>query len=91
MFSIQVSIQDKLAVRDGYVEVPDAMRFRQTLTKAAVLALIPGSVAKRESSTRYRITDEEWIELPAFDKSANPTPTDWYQVLRTAAAAVVVT
>lgn len=90
MFSTQISIQNKLAVRDGFVEIPDAMRFRQALTRDEVLVLIPGSVAKRESSSKYRISDEEWIELPAYDKAVDPTPTDWYQTLRTAAAAKTI-
>lgn len=110
MFSTQISIQDKLAVRDGFVEIPDAMRFRQTLTVADVLAAIPGSKLAKETyswpkvvppvvftstsfpalGTGLGVTDELWILLPAFDKSANPTSTDWYQVLRTAAAAKVV-
>lgn len=89
MFSTQISIQNKLAVRDGFVEIPDAMRFRQTLTKDEVLALIPGSVAKRETCTKYIISDEEWIELPVYLTSAHQT--DWYQTLRTAAAAKIVT
>lgn len=88
MFSTPISIQNKLVVRDGFVEIPDAMRFRQTLTEAEVLALIPGSVSKRETSTRYIISDEKWIELPVYDRSAHQP--DYYQTLRTAAAAKIV-
>lgn len=113
MFTVQgtITTQNKLAVRDGFVEIPDAMRFRQTLTVADVLALIPGSRVTKETfswsnegngALQYMsstfpalgdgpsVTDELWILLPANTDNANPTPTDWYQVLRTAAAAKVV-
>ena len=113
MFTTQgtITTQNKLAVRDGFVEIPDAMRFRQTLTVAEVLALIPGSRLAKETfswpvgtdpasfisstfpalGTGVGVTDELWIHLPAYTVNTNPTPTDWYQVLRTAAAAKIVT
>lgn len=84
MFSTPINIQNKLAVRDGYVEIPDAMRYRQAVTVAQALAAIPGSVRRRETSSKYIISDQEWIELPAYDRSASQT--DWYQTLRTLAA-----
>jgi hypothetical protein len=113
MFSTQntITTQNMLAVRDGFVEIPDAMRFRQTMTVAAVLALIPGSTVVKltyahskdlGSTVQYMsttfpilgtglgITDELWILLPANQDDKNPTPTDWYQTLRDAAAITVV-
>jgi len=84
MFSTPINIQNKLAVRDGYVEIPDAMRYRQAVTVAQALAAIPGSVVKRESSTQYKLSDQKWIELPAYGRSASQT--DWYQTLRALAA-----
>lgn len=109
MFTTQgtITTQNKLAVRDGFVEIPDAMRFRQTLKISDVLGAIPGAKLMKETGTwnkwgtgtiQYQsatfpilgsgpqVADELWILLPANQDDANPTPTDWYQVLRTLAA-----
>lgn len=45
MFSIRntITTQNRLAIRDGFVEIPDAMRFRQTVKVSAALAAVPGS------------------------------------------------
>jgi hypothetical protein len=114
MFSTQntITTQNKLAIRDGFVEIPDAMRFRTTITVAAALALIPGSSVVKQTyahnkdlgstvqlmTSKYpflgdgpNIADELWLLLPANQDDANPTPTDWYQVLRDAAATTIVT
>lgn len=115
MFSTHSTIttQNKLAIRDGFVEIPDVMRFRQTITVAAALALIPGSVVVKETyaaknfhslthvqtmGANYPIlgsgplvADELWLLLPPNQDDADPTPTDWYQILRNAAAATIVT
>jgi hypothetical protein len=92
MFSTPIGITYKLAVRDGYVEVPDGLLYRYAVPVdsahmvplSQVLTLIPGSKVTRESKNPSRISDELWIELPSFDRSQNPSPTDWYQVLRAA-------
>lgn len=92
MFSTPISITYKLAVRDGYVEVPDGLLYRYAVpvdsahmvALSQVLTLIPGSKVTRESKNPSRISDQLWVELPAFDRSANPMTTDWYQTLRTA-------
>lgn len=115
MFSTQSTIttQNKLAIRDGFVEIPDAMRFRQTITVAAALALVPGSMVVKQTYATMNflgsqaqvqtmgpnypilgdgplVADELWFLLPANQDDKNPTPTDWYQVLRNAAATTVV-
>lgn len=95
MFSTPISITYKLAVRDGYVEVPDGIIYRYAVPVDSahmvpftkVLTLIPGSTVTRESKNPSRISDQLWVELPAFDRSQNPSPTDWYQTLRNAGAA----
>lgn len=95
MFSTSISITYKLAVRDGYVEVPDGLLYRygvpvdsaHMVPFSQVLTLIPGSKVTRESKNPSRISDELWVELPAFDRSQNPSPTDWYRTLRTAGLA----
>lgn len=114
MFSTQntITTQNKLAIRDGFVEIPDAMRFRQTITVAAALALIPGSVVVKQTYATNKfdtlttvqlmgpnypilgdgplVADELWLLLPANQDDKNPTPMDWYQILRNAAATTVV-
>jgi hypothetical protein len=114
MFSTQSTIttQNKLAIRDGFVEIPDAMRFRQTITVAAALLLVPGSVVVKQTYAARNylggaiqvmgpnypilgdgplVADQLWLLLPAYQDDKNPTPTDWYQVLRDAAATTIVT
>lgn len=114
MFSIQntITTQNRLAIRDGFVEIPDAMRFRQKLTVEDALAVVPGATIAKLTFAHLNeddsnvvlvsdfypflgggpsITDEWWFMLPKNLDNANPTPTDWYQVLRTAAAAKLVT
>jgi len=84
MAFIEIDIQHKLAVRDGFVEVPGLPTFYlTTLTVDEVLVLIPGSVRRRQVHTAKHIIDQEWIELPAFDKADGPTD-DYYQILRDA-------
>ena len=112
MFTTQgvITTQNKLAVRDGFVEIPNSMKSRQKLTISEVLALVPGSKVAKETyswplnvgsvgfmsttfpilGTGLGVTDELWILLPANTDNQNPTPTDWYGVLRTAAEAKVV-
>jgi hypothetical protein len=76
-----INITYKLAVRNGFVEIPDDFVHRTSLTPEQVLALIPGSVRRREVLVARRIIDQEWIELPAFDKADGPAQ-DYYQILR---------
>ena len=78
---ILIDIQHKLAVRNGYVEIPDDFVHRASLTVEQVLALIPGAVRKRQVGVSQMIHDQEWIELPAFDKADGPAD-DYYQILR---------
>lgn len=94
MFSTPIGITYKLAVRDGYVEVPDGLLYRYALpvnknhiSLADVFDLIPGSRVKYETNNPSKISDQLWVELPAFDKSQRTSPTDWYQTLRTAGLA----
>lgn len=86
MFTVQIDIQYKLAVRDGFVEIPDKPDFRSKLTPDDVLSLISGSVRKRQAHTPRQINDQEWIELPAFDKFDGASQ-DFYQIIRDAALA----
>lgn len=91
MFSTPISITYKLAVRDGYVEVPDGLLYRYAIpvdkshiSLADVLTLITGSKVVYETRNPSKISDQLWVELPAFDKSNRTSPTDWYRTLRTA-------
>jgi hypothetical protein len=84
MAFINIDIQYKLAVRNGFVEIPGDEIHKTSLTPEDVLALIPGSVRRRQSSAQYRIIDQEWIELPAFDRASGPSE-DFYEILRAAA------
>ncbi|MEM3097439.1 MAG: hypothetical protein QXU32_01800 [Nitrososphaerales archaeon] len=85
MAFVSINIQYKLAVRNGFVEIPDQPKYSTKLTVDDVLALIPGSVRRRQVHTANRLIDQEWVELPAFDKADGPA-SDYYKTLRTAAA-----
>jgi hypothetical protein len=76
-----INITYKLAIRNGFVEIPDDFVHRASLTPEQVLAVIPGSVRRREVLVARRIMDQEWIELPAFDTAAGPAQ-DYYKALR---------
>lgn len=78
---IEINIQYKLAVRNGFVEIPDDPVHSTSLTPEDVLVLIPGATRKRQVHTACRIIDQEWIELPAFDK-ADGSAQDYYEILR---------
>lgn len=79
-------IERKLAVVNGFVEIPDGQRTLKTkLTPDDVVALIPGSSIIRVGSVKSH--DQEWVQLPAFDSFEGP-PSDFFQTLRDAAAAV---
>ena len=81
--AVNIDIQHKLAVRDGFVEIPDDPVHPATLTVDQVLTLIPGAVRRRQAFVASQIIDQEWIELPAFDRAATPDQ-DFYQILRDA-------
>lgn len=80
MAFINIDIVHKLAVRNGFVEIPDDFVHRVSISVVLALSLIPGSVRKYQVGAK-RITDQEWLELPAFDKADGPA-SDWYQILR---------
>lgn len=84
--TVLINIQHKLAVRNGFVEIPDQPKYSTKLTVDDVLALIPGSVRKRQTHSAMQIIDQEWIELPDFER-ADGVASDYYQALREAAAA----
>jgi hypothetical protein len=81
MAFISIDIVHKLAVRNGFVEIPDDFVHRVSIPVTLALSLIPGSVRKHQVGVAKRIIDQEWIELPAFDKADGPAQ-DWYQILR---------
>lgn len=91
MFSTTITITHKLAVRDGYVEVPGSEVYAYAVpvdrahmvALSDVLTLIPGSKVRREAHAPSRIHDQLWVELPAYDRSGSQT--DWYATLRAAA------
>jgi len=72
-----------VTLEDIIEEIPDDFVHRTSLTPAQVLLLIPGATRKREVSVARRIIDQEWIELPAFDKADGPAQ-DYYQILQRA-------
>lgn len=78
---IEINIQYKLAVRNGFVEIPGEPHHSTSLTPEDVLVLFPTAVRKRQVHTALMITDQEWIELPAFDKAVGPAE-DYYTILR---------
>lgn len=82
-----IDIERKLAVVNGFVEIPDGQRtLRTKLTPEDVLSLISGSKRIRIGLAPSRIVDQEWILLPAFDRFADTQPpADWFQILRDAA------
>lgn len=83
MFATTINIQHKLAVRNGFVEIPDMPITGSTkLTPEDVLSLIPGSVRRRQAFVASQIVDQEWIELPAYERQADEP--DYYQILRNA-------
>ena len=86
-FSTTINIELKLAVINGFVEIPDGQRtLRTKLTPADVLDLIPGSSTTRLWDGNSRIVHQEWIVLPQYDRSSTTRPPeDWYQILRDAA------
>ena len=85
MFATNIDIRRKLAVINGFVEIPDGQRTARTaLTPSQVLNLIPGAVRTRVGNSQ--IIDQEWIQLPDFDRS-DGYPEDWYAILRAAAEA----
>ncbi len=86
MILTAIDIERKLAVINGFVEVPDLQRTARTkLTPEAVLLLIPGSTRTRVGLPS-RIVDQEWIVLPTFDRFADAQPPeDWFAILRAAA------
>jgi len=84
-----INIQRKLAVINGFVEIPDGQRtLRTRLTVDDVLALIPGATASRIGLAPSQIHDQQWIFLPEYDRQADTQPpADWFQILRDAASA----
>jgi len=88
MIFTEISIERKLAVINGFVEIPDGQRtLRSKLTPEDVLDLIPGS-SRIRVGLASRIVDQEWIVLPAYDRFADAQPADdFFQILRDAAEA----
>ena len=81
-----ITITRRLAIINGFVEIPDGQRrFRTSLTAADVLSLIPGSTLEREGTM---VGDQEFILLPAESRQAGPQ-LDYFQILRVAAEAVM--
>lgn len=81
MAFIAIDIQQKLAVRNGFVEIPDDLVHKTSITVEEALALIPGAVRRRQVGVARLIHDQEWIELPVYDKADGPA-LDYYQILR---------
>lgn len=81
---IEVNVEHKLAVINGFVEIPDGQqKYRTTLTPDDVLTLISGS---RLETTGSMPRDQKWIVLPSFDRFDGPAE-DYYTMLREAAEA----
>jgi len=89
MILTAIDIERKLAVVNGFVEIPDGQRtLRTKLTPEDVLALIPGTRRVRIGLAPARIHDQEWIVFPTYDRFADAQPpADWFQILRDAAEA----
>ena len=83
MFQTLINIERKLAVRNGFVEIPDGPLLRTSLTPEEVLSTIPGSKRIRIGLAPSRIVDQEWIILPAFDRF-DGAPEDFFEILRNA-------
>lgn len=70
-FSVQVNIERKLAVINGFVEIPDGHRtLRTTLTPLDVLHLIPGSTLIR-TSPYSPIEEIEVLDITAVSISGS--------------------
>lgn len=84
----EINIERKLAVINGFVEIPDGQRtLRTKLTPEDVVALIPGSRIIRLGKAPSRIVDQEWVVLPAYERSSSPQPPDdYFAILRAAAS-----
>lgn len=106
MLTVDINVEKKLAVVNGFVEIPDGQRTLKTkLTPLDVIDLIPGSTLIRLSphssiseiivldptavsiSGSARQQNRLFVKLPAYDRLDGP-PTDWFALLRVAAAAV---
>jgi len=79
-----INIERKLAVINGFVEIPDARLGRTSLTPAQVLNTISGSSRTRVGV--YKIIDQEWAKLPEYERTDSPQPpSDYFGDLRDAA------
>jgi hypothetical protein len=85
-----ITIRRRLAVINGFVEVPDGqLRFRTSLRPADVLAIIPAATYVRRSPWNPRQgvlqLDQQFIVLPDEGSTAGPA-MDYFELLRQAAA-----
>ena len=77
-----ITITRKLAVINGYVEVPNSrIQGKTAVTVPEALAAIPGSKRTKltESGLRPR-HNMKFVELPAFDRMEG-YPDDWFDIL----------
>ena len=77
-----INIVHKLAVRNGFVEIPGKLATDINQTTAEALVLISGSTRKRQLSGSI-LLNQEWVVLPAFDSFSQPA-SDYYKTLRDA-------
>ena len=79
---IDIKIERKLPIINGFVQVPDLQRTRRnSLVTDDAKVLIDGSSTVRIGSSK--LVHREWYVLPEFDRLEGP-PSDFFQTLRNA-------
>lgn len=69
-----ITIQRKLAVINGYIELPNGYIMHKTsLTPNEVIALVPGS-------EKVETVNQQFIQLPSYQRG-NGYPEDWFKTL----------